>query len=325
MALAARPAALTIALALALVLGAAGCGTRVAQLAGIGTRNAAHVFGEVRAVPNKITQPVRPDARLAVLWVGQATVLIQLDDRFVLTDPVFTTSVGGLSRRLVEPGIEPEHLPPLDAVLISHLHFDHYSLGSLELIEPRVGLLALPEGSSVYLPRFRFPSIELRTWQSWERDGLRVTAVPVDHKGWRYGVDAAWMDTSFTGYVIEYHGLTVYFGGDTAYDAERFRETRRRFPAIDLALLPIAPIHPREFMRHTHIDPPEAVKAFEDLGAARMVPIHFDTFINSLDEPGEARGALLRIIEERGLGARVDVLAVGEQRILLPATPRRAF
>ena len=72
-------------------------------------RNVASL-GEMKSVPNKITDPSRPDARLAVLWVGHATVLIQMDDKFILTDPVFTSTVGQLSPRLVEQGIEVGHL-----------------------------------------------------------------------------------------------------------------------------------------------------------------------------------------------------------------------
>src|SRR5438552_14797518 len=79
--------------------------------AGILTRNAVVLFRVPRPVPNKVRHPYRVDARLAVLWVGQATALIQLDDKLILTDPVFTDTVGQGSRRLVEPGLDPRDLP----------------------------------------------------------------------------------------------------------------------------------------------------------------------------------------------------------------------
>src|SRR5205814_6076532 len=112
----------------------------------------------------------------------------------------------------------------------------------------------------------------------------RITSVPVDHVGFRYGADAAWMTTSFTGYVIDYHGIRVYFSGDTAYDQKVFVETGVRYPGIDLALLPIGPIEPRELMRRFHTDPREALQAFFDLRAKRMMPIHYGTFVNSSDD-----------------------------------------
>src|SRR5689334_12143871 len=90
-----------------------------------------------RAVAHKLSDPRRPEARLAALWVGHATVLLQLDDRFVLTDPVFAHTLAQASPRLVEPGLDPERLPPLAAVVVSHMHFDHLSFGSLDAIERR--------------------------------------------------------------------------------------------------------------------------------------------------------------------------------------------
>jgi L-ascorbate metabolism protein UlaG (beta-lactamase superfamily) len=124
------------------------------------------------------------------------------------------------------------------------------------------------------------------------------------------------MTTSYTAYVVEYAGRTVYFGGDSAV-TRGFRTTAEQFPAIDLALLPIAPIHPREFMCRAHLDPTEAVQAFHDLGARFMVPIHYDTFVNSFDEVGEAPRKLLRIAEAEHIADRVLVLGIGEQRVVV--------
>jgi L-ascorbate metabolism protein UlaG (beta-lactamase superfamily) len=210
----------------------------------------------------------------------------------------------------------------VDAVLISHLHFDHLSLGSLAMIEGKVRMLLMPPRGVSYLTDFSFPALELARWQPWEKDGLRVTAVPVEHVGFRYGLDDAWMPDSFTGYVIEYHGLKVYFGGDTAYDTRAFAETGARFPNLDLALLPIAPIEPRDFMRRTHMDPREALQAFFDLGARRMVPIHYGTFINSTDDPGDPLRELAAAEREAArswsFGAREVVpIAIGERRVFV--------
>jgi L-ascorbate metabolism protein UlaG (beta-lactamase superfamily) len=276
-------------------------------------------FSSPRDVKTNHT-PVTKDARLAVLWVGHATALVQIDDKVVLTDPVFTSTVGSVSRRLVKPGLDPKDLPPVDVALVSHMHYDHLSLGSLSMIESRVRELLLPAGGTAYLTDgFSFPAHELRTWQSWEKNGLKVTAVPVHHVGWRYGVDGAWMTESFTGYVVEYHGLKVYFGGDSAYDQRVFVETAQRFPRCDLALLPIAPIEPRDVMRTLHMDPHEAVQAFLDLDAVRMVPIHYDTFANSADNPGDALRELEKAKTKFGIGTQhiVAPLAIGERRVFL--------
>src|SRR5262245_33603890 len=92
---------------------------------------------EPAKVPNKIRHPPRADARLSVLWIGHATALVQMDDLFVLTDRVFTRTVGQLSPRLVEPGLDAADVPPLAAVVISHMHFDHLSYDSLAMIEEK--------------------------------------------------------------------------------------------------------------------------------------------------------------------------------------------
>jgi L-ascorbate metabolism protein UlaG (beta-lactamase superfamily) len=278
-----------------------------------------------RPIHSEIVHPRRTDARLAVLWVGHATALVQIDDRLVLTDPVFTSTIAQVSKRKVEPGLHPENLPTVDVVLISHMHADHLSYGSLEKIEHRVKHALVPQGGLVYMPNFRFDASELPTWHSWKDGELVVTAVPVEHVGWRYGVDVAWMQHAFTGYVIQYHGLTVYFGGDTAYDANDFAETAAAFPSIDLALLPIAPIHPRAQMKPVHEDPREALQAFDDLRAKVMVPIHFDTFPSGLDKDGEAVLALRAAAKQRGLDERrVQILAIGEQRVIVGTEDRRA-
>jgi N-acyl-phosphatidylethanolamine-hydrolysing phospholipase D len=304
------------ALALFAMLGAiVACSTGYRIL----TRSVAAMTSEPRHVAKRVRHPKLEHARLAVLWVGHSTALIQLDDRSVLTDPVFTRSVGQLSPRLVEPGLAPDALPPLDAVVISHMHFDHLSHESLDMIASKVRWLALPAGGLVYLGDYAFRVSELGPWQAHELDGLRITAVPAKHAGWRYALDAPWMTRSAAGYVIEYHGLVVYFAGDTGYRNALFRDIARRFPHIDLALLPIAPISPPQFMRRRHLDPGQALDAFELLHARRFVPIHFDTFINSLGEPGDAPALLRREVAQRQLAPdRVLLLDVGEQRVLEP-------
>jgi L-ascorbate metabolism protein UlaG (beta-lactamase superfamily) len=173
----------------------------------------------------------------------------------------------------------------------------------------------VPQRGLLYVPEFKFRTWELATWESWEHDGLKVTAVPVRHLGFRYGIDADWMTTSYTGYVVEYRGRAVYFGGDTGY-GRVFKETAARFPKIDLALMPIAPVEPRDFMCRAHTDPAEAVRAFLDLKARYLVPVHFDTFLNSDDDVGAAPRELQRVVKAAQLEEQLVLLRIGEQRVL---------
>jgi L-ascorbate metabolism protein UlaG (beta-lactamase superfamily) len=299
------------------LLSLVGCSTPLA-LGRIALDNVVTTFAPIRPAPRHAASPRRRNTRLAVTWLGHATTLVQLDDKLVLTDPLLSSTAGYLSKRLVAPGLTARELPALDAVVVSHMHFDHLSFDSLFALRDKIPALLLPGGGRAYVPDYGFPQVELETWQSWERDGLRITAVPARHVGWRYGLDRLWNPRSFTGYVFEYHGLSVYFAGDTALELEELAEVRRRFPHLDLALVPIAPLEPRAFMSHTHVDPDEALQCFLAVGAARMVPIHYDTFINSFDRPGEALPALERARLARGLPSeRVLPLEIGEQRVLL--------
>ena len=289
-------------------------------MGGIIGRNVAQAFRATAPPPFHVKSPVRSEARLAVLWVGHATVLLQLDDKLILTDPILSRTAGGLSKRLVAPGLRAEEMPPLDAVVISHMHYDHLSNDSLRSLDARrkMAALILPPDGLGYAARVRCPRVELDRWNTWEHDGLRITAVPTDHVGWRYGYDRRRPLRSFTGYVLEYHGLRVYFAGDTAWNPRDFQAVRDRFGPIDLALLPIGPIEPRAMMQRTHIDPRQAVDAFELLEASWMVPIHYDTFINSMDAPGAVRAALLAELPRLGERAsHVVLLGIGEQRVLL--------
>jgi L-ascorbate metabolism protein UlaG (beta-lactamase superfamily) len=170
----------------------------------------------------------------------------------------------------------------------------------------------------MYLTDMSFDARELRAWQYEDDLGLKITAVPVQHRAGRYGVDAMWNEATFTGWVVEYHGVRVYFGGDTGYEAAIFKNVKEKLGPPDLAILPIGPIHPREFMRPMHEDGYEALSAFADLGAKYMLPMHFDTFINSVDEPGEDlvryKDALARSKIEDG---RATPLVEGEARVYI--------
>ncbi len=253
------------------------------------------------------------DAGIRVAWIGHASVMVQIGDKTVLTDPVFTTTVGQLGKRRTAPGLIPSQLPRIDAVLISHMHMDHLSLGSLDMIEAQTTRLFVPRGGIVYIPDLAFDVQELESWEAFEDDGLRITAVPVQHVGFRYGSDAAWMTDSFTGYVIEYAGKSVYFAGDTGYAGDSFRATHSRFPNLDLALIPIGPVEPRELMARVHVGPREALQAFLDLGATTMVPIHFDTFVSTTDHVGDAPRLLELARKQRGIDKdRVRTLEIGE-------------
>ena len=267
----------------------------------------------------KIVHPVFQNIGLSVLWVGHATCLIQIGDKVFLTDPIFTETAGMISKRRIEPGILATSIDKLDYILISHIHFDHLNYGSLSML-PKSAAMLLPGGGAEYTPDFGFSEYrEMNPWTTFEADGVRITAVPVRHFNGRYGFDGAWLNyTSFTGYIIEYNGKTVFFAGDTGYDPEKFKEIGKKF-AIDVAFIPIAPIEPHDFMKRVHADPEEALQIFRDVRAKIMIPIHHRTFVQGLDPSLTfAQDQLKRLVIERQLEDHVLILKIGEQRILVP-------
>lgn len=298
-------------LTLALLLAVSACG---------------NTFGAMRA-PAFRPNPVAEDAarphvpgEITAIWIGHATVLVKLDDRWVITDPIFSARLGGVVKRYVAPGIDLAGMPRLSWVLISHAHTDHLDIPSLRRLDATAEL-AVPPGVLAYLPdSLPFAEVApLARWRSVEKDGVRVTAVPAKHVNGRWFFDEMWSRQANTGWIVEHHGLTVYFAGDTAYDAGMFREIRRRFPHIDLALIPVGPAGEshmsRWFSKRWHVDPEQAMRAFEDLGARWMIPIHHGTFYQT--GANEDR-AITRAIMKHDLLDRVLFLRIGETVVLAP-------
>jgi N-acyl-phosphatidylethanolamine-hydrolysing phospholipase D len=271
----------------------------------------------VPAPPRMITTPILQNPTLAVSWVGHATVLIQIHDKIIITDPFLTNTMGFVAKRYVKPGLDPTLLSKLDATLISHIHFDHFDYGSLDML-PKNGILAVPEGAAEYTPDFGFKEVyEMKRWDVVERDGVRITAVPAQHFTGRYGFDVAWLGSlGYTGYVIEVEGITVFFAGDTGYNPELFKEIGRRFK-IDLAIVPIAPGSSGGLGSRIHANPAGALMIYRDLGAKYLMPMHFGTlFYGSDSNPNEPINRLRELAASEGLSDKIVGLEIGEQRVL---------
>jgi L-ascorbate metabolism protein UlaG (beta-lactamase superfamily) len=220
-------------------------------------------------------------------------------------------------KRFIKPGINPSLLTTVDFTLISHMHFDHLSYGSLDDL-PKNGTLVFPYGIARYVPDFGFyKNDELQPWEMINRDSVRITAVPAQHFTGRYGFDRDWMgDIGYSGYVIEYRGITVFFAGDTGYNSEIFKEIGRRFK-IDLAIIPIAPSSGNGTGSYVHVGPLGALTIFKDVGALYMMPIHFGTMLfGSPANPEAPFNQLQQIAANQGIADRILGLKVGEQRIL---------
>lgn len=270
--------------------------------------------------PRVITSPAIPGADLAVGWVGHATTIVQIKDKLIMTDPLLNNSVGIVVKRWFKPGLEIDSLRRLDLTLISHTHFDHLNLGSLAQL-PTNGDLVVPTGALEFVPDFGFRDLhELAPWESVLVDGMKVTAVPVQHFSGRYGLDRAWFNgIGYTGYVVEYKGITVYFAGDTGWHESYFREVGDRF-SVDLAIIPIGPGDSPRLGGRIHVEPGGALQIFEQVRAKYFLPMHHGTIPYTQDGPPSSSITTLRqLARERGLGNRLLDLEIGEQRVIYPA------
>jgi L-ascorbate metabolism protein UlaG (beta-lactamase superfamily) len=266
-----------------------------------------------------LARPPAPGEPARVTWLGHATFLVQVDGVSLLTDPALMPKIFGGIARNVEPGVPIEKLPRIDAVLVSHSHYDHLDLATLERVRaPIVAGLGLER---FFRERGLFAT-ELGWWSSTTVGGVRVTFVPAQHWSRRTLFDTN--RTLWGGFVIEGSRAAVYHSGDTGW-FDGFAEIGARFPRLDAALLPIGAYDPAWFMEPQHLNPEQALRAFRDLGARTFVAMHWGTF-KLADEPLDEPPRRLEAERERlGLPKeRVRVPAVGETLVVGGADARAA-
>jgi L-ascorbate metabolism protein UlaG (beta-lactamase superfamily) len=283
-------------------------------------RSAAPAF--FREVSNDYARPVVPAALrpqpelwpnvgLHAAWLGHSTVLLKIDGFTILTDPVFSTRIGlslgpltlGI-KRLVEIALAPQALPPVDLVLLSHAHMDHFDLPSLRGLEnPHTQIVTASQTSDLLRVR-RYARVHELHWNEPVEVGpARITAFEVAHWGARMRGD---IYRGYNGYLVELGRTRVVFGGDTALtdSFKRLRTAQR----VDLAIMPVGAYDP--WIR-VHCNPEQAWQMANDAGAEFVLPVHHQTFHLSREprlEPIE------RILQAAGSAPeRVALQSIGQE------------
>jgi L-ascorbate metabolism protein UlaG (beta-lactamase superfamily) len=220
-------------------------------------------------------------SRLRITFVNHSTVLIQQGGCNILTDPTWSERASPFSwagpRRRRQPGIAWENLPPIDAVLLSHNHYDHLDLPTLRRLATRAtSRFIVPARQAALLRAQKIGPVHELDWgESFSLGNVTIHSVPAVHFSSRTMFDRN--RTLWCGYTIKTPERLVYFAGDTAF-GNHFAAIRERFGPPDLALLPIGAYEPRWFMSRVHMSPEEAIGAHAILGARTTIAIHHGTF-----------------------------------------------
>jgi L-ascorbate metabolism protein UlaG (beta-lactamase superfamily) len=273
--------------------------------------------------PTDTPPPRVGGGKLRVTFVNHATFLLQMDSLNILTDPIWSDRASPFPwagpKRRAPPGIRFEDLPTIDIVLISHNHYDHMDLATLQRLaaryHPRIitGL-----GNAVYLERNGVPGAQdIDWWQSVTlARGVRLTGVPAQHWSARW-LNDKWR-TLWLGFVIQSESGPVYFSGDTGF-GEFLATIRDRFAPFRLAILPISPSKPRAVMAPRHMSASDAVRAYKLLNVSTAIGMHFGTFRQGGDDERDPADSLAFAIRQaRPCTIRFWALNNGAAREIAP-------
>lgn len=248
---------------------------------------------------DELPQPYTPsDDQPSIFWLGHAGFLLNWQGSTILLDPNLSETCT-ITRRITPPHASPQQLPQIDAVLLSHAHYDHMDLPTLTGLND-LSEIILPSGSQDFLP----PSITkhvkitgLKPEQSTRVGALEVIGVPAVHNGARnHPFSSSYLAL---GYVIRSGSTTLYFAGDTGWGPQFLQIAESYHP--EFAILPIGGYKPYFVLKNYHLSPKDAAEAAKLMNVSHVFPAHFGTFRVALDYPDSPLAKFAHAASESGL------------------------
>jgi L-ascorbate metabolism protein UlaG (beta-lactamase superfamily) len=255
--------------------------------------------------PEKVVFPTLGENEIGITWIGHASFLIQVAGLNILIDPNWSSWLKVI-KRIKHPGVHLHDLPEIDLVLVTHAHFDHLDRKSLRAVaadQPIVVPFAV--GNLVHDLGFQRVH-ELDYWEKMTHGPLEITLTPCHHWGARLLHDS---HRGFGGFHIRIGDRSIFHCGDTAY-FDGFTEIGQRCP-IEIALLPIGAYDPPSG-REVHMNPEEAIRAFQELGAQKLIPMHYGSFRLSYEPVHEPPERLLVEAARLSLDEKVCIMREGQ-------------
>jgi len=261
-------------------------------------RNRPPVGNAPRLAPTTTAIDGPDDHRLSITWIGHSTFLIRAGGLSVLTDPIWSERASPVAfagpRRHTAPGVPFDELPQIDAVFMSHDHYDHLDDTTIRRLItrfPRTKWITTLGVGAFFRERGATDVTELDWWQDAGFDGISAVCTPAQHFSGRYPWNRN--ATLWCGWTIGLGAYRVFFAGDTALHPE-FADIARRSGPLNVAILPIGAYDPRWFMKAVHMNPEDAVAAYSGIAGVPgndecvFIPSHWGTFRltdEPLDEP----------------------------------------